>query len=292
MIMTYRVGIDIGGTNLRCAIFDENNVKVDYYRTPNNKEKTASENLAEMVKFIRDFDGEIQSIGIGAPGPLDARRGLILNPPNLVGWDYFMIVDFFEKETGIPTKLSNDANVAALAEAVLGNGKGYESVYYITMSTGFGGGYVFRNELINGVSTCAGEIYNMIVNEDHHHHKGTNAGSLNEQCGGYGLSVIAGEIFGREMSAKELFDLYHAGNELAINLIEKTADIAAKGIANIGCVIDPDIYIVGGSIANYNPDFVEMVFEKAKKYYIKPEYLQYKLAYFSDDAGLIGASLL
>lgn len=290
--MTYRVGIDIGGTNLRCAIFDENNVKVDYYRTPNNKEKTASENLTEMVKFINDFDGEVQSIGIGAPGPLDARRGLILNPPNLVGWDYFMIVDFFEKETGIPTKLSNDANVAALAEAVLGNGKGYESVYYITMSTGFGGGYVFRNELINGVSTCAGEIYNMIVNEDHHHHKGTNAGSLNEQCGGYGLSVIAGEIFGREMSAKELFDLYHAGNELAINLIEKTADIAAKGIANIGCVIDPDIYIVGGSIANYNPDFVEMVFEKAKKYYIKPEYLQYKLAYFSDDAGLIGASLL
>ncbi len=290
--MTYRVGIDIGGTNLRCAIFDENNVKVDYYRTPNNKEKTASENLAEMVKFIHDFDGEIQSIGIGAPGPLDARRGLILNPPNLVGWDNFHIVDFFEKETGIPTKLSNDANVAALAEAVLGNGKGYESVYYITMSTGFGGGYVFRNELINGVSTCAGEIYNMIVNEDHHHHKGTNAGSLNEQCGGYGLSVIAGEIFGREMSAKELFDLYHAGNELAIKLIEKTADIAAKGIANIGCVIDPDIYIVGGSIANYNPDFVEMVFEKAKKYYIKPEYLQYKLAYFSDDAGLIGASLL
>ena len=160
------------------------------------------------------------------------------------------------------------------------------------MSTGFGGGYVFRNELINGVSTCAGEIYNMIVNEDHHHHKGTNAGSLNEQCGGYGLSVIAGEIFGREMSAKELFDLYHEGDETAIKLIEKTADIAAKGIANIGCVIDPDIYVVGGSIANYNPDFVEMVFEKAKRYYIKPEYLCYKPAFFSDDAGLIGASLL
>ena len=103
---------------------------------------------------------------------------------------------------------------------------------------------------------------------------------------------IAGEIFGREMSAKELFDLYHQGDETAVQLIERTADIAAKGIANVGCVIDPDIYVVGGSIANYNPDFVEMIFEKAKTYYIKPEYLCYKHAHFSDDAGLIGAALL
>ena len=94
------------------------------------------------------------------------------------------------------------------------------------------------------------------------------------------------------MTAEELFRLYHNGDKKAIELIEHTADIAAKGIANIGCVIDPEIYIVGGSIANYNHDFVEMVFEKAKKYYIKPEYLQYKLAKFSDDAGLIGAALL
>ena len=106
------------------------------------------------------------------------------------------------------------------------------------------------------------------------------------------MSIIAEEIFGYPMSAEELFGLYYQGDEKAVALIERTADIAAKGIANVGCVIDPEIYIVGGSIANYNPDFVEMVFEKAKKYYIKPEYLKYKAAKFSDDAGLIGAALL
>ena len=288
----YKVGIDIGGTNLRCAIFDGNMKKVDYFKTPNDKNKNAEENLKDMISFIKDFDGEIESIGIGAPGPLDAHKGLILNPPNLVGWDNFPIVEHFIKETGIRTTLSNDAKVAALGEAILGAGKGYESVYYITMSTGFGGGYVFRNELINGISTCAGEIYNMIVNEDHHCHKGTNAGSLNEQCGGYGLAVIAEEVFGKKMTAEDLFKLWHEGDKTATELVEKTADIAAKGIANVGCVIDPEVYVVGGSIANYNPDFVAMVFEKAKKYYIKPEYLQYKLAHFSDDAGLIGAALL
>lgn len=288
----YKVGIDIGGTNLRCAIFDERMKMVDHFKTPNDKTKNAEENLEDMISFIKNFDGEIESIGIGCPGPLDAHTGVILNPPNLQGWDNFPIVEHFIKETGIPTKMSNDANVAGLGEAILGSGQGHESVYYITMSTGFGGAYVFRNELINGVSTCAGEIYNMIVNEDPHHHKGTNAGSLNEQCGGYGLSIIAEEIFGKPLSAKEIFDLYHEGDEKAVALIEKTADVAAKGIANVGCVIDPEIYVVGGSIANFNPDFVELVFEKAKKYYIKPEYLKYKLAKFSDDAGLIGAALL
>lgn len=288
----YRVGIDIGGTNLRCAIFDDNMSMIKHYKTPNDKNKNAEENLKSMIEFIKTFDGEIESIGIGCPGPLDAHKGIILNPPNLQGWDNFNIVEFFKKETGIPTKMSNDANVAGLGEAILGSGRGYESVYYITMSTGFGGAYIFRNELINGVSTCAGEVYNMIVNEDHHHHKGTNGGSLNEQCGGYGLSIIAEEIFGKPMTAEELFKLYHESDKKAVELIERTADIAAKGIANIGCVIDPEIYIVGGSIANFNHDFVEMVFEKAKKYYIKPEYLQYKLAKFSDDAGLIGAALL
>lgn len=288
----YKVGIDIGGTNLRCAIFDNNMNMVKHYKTPNDKNKNAEENLKPMIDFINNFKGKIESIGIGCPGPLDAYNGVILNPPNLRGWDNFPIVEYFKNETGILTKMSNDANVAGLGEAILGSGKGYESVYYITMSTGFGGAYVFRNELINGVSTCAGEIYNMIVNEDKHHHKGTNEGSLNEQCGGYGLSIIAEEIFNKPMTAEELFNLYHKGDEKAIKLIEKTADIAAKGIANIGCVIDPEIYIVGGSIANYNPDFVKLVFEKAKKYYIKPEYIQYKLAKFSDDAGLIGAALL
>lgn len=120
--------------------------------------------------------------------------------------------------------------MAALGEAILGAGKEFESVYYITMSTGFGGGYVFRNELINGVSTCAGEIYNMIVNEDYHHHKGTNADNLNEQCGGYGLLVIAEEIFGYPMTVEELFKLWHDGDETATELIEKLEILLLKGL--------------------------------------------------------------
>lgn len=288
----YKVGIDIGGTNLRCAIFDENMKMIDVFKTPNDQSLGAEKNCDKLIDFIKNSGKDIDSIGIGAPGPLDAYTGVILTPPNLIGWNNFNIVKYFEDKTNIPTKLSNDANVAGLGEAILGAGRGYESVYYITMSTGFGGAYIYKNELINGISSCAGEIYNMIVNEDEHTHAGVNKGSLNEQCGGYGLSIIAEEIFGRPVDSKELFDLWHQGDETATKLVERTADVAAKGIHNIGCVVDPEIYVIGGSIANYNPDFVELVIEKAKGYYIKPEYLKWKPVQFSDDAGLYGAALL
>lgn len=286
-----RVGIDIGGTNLRCAVFDENQNLVEKFKAPNDKSKTVEENIDQLINFIKKFD-DIESIGIGCPGPLDAQKGMVLNPPNLYGWDNFEIVKYFEENTGIKTKMTNDVNVAGLAEALIGAAKDYDSVYFITMSTGVGGAYVFRKELINGISTCAGEIYNMIVNDDTYCHRGCNPGSLNEQCGGHALDRIATEAYGVETNTKELFDKFYAGDETAVKIIEKTADLMGRGIANVGTVVDPDVYVIGGSIARLNPKFTEMCIEAAKKYYIKPEYLNWVYAEFGDDAGLIGASLL
>lgn len=286
-----RAGIDIGGTNLRCAIFDEEHHLLEKIKCPNQKELTVEQNLEPLIQFIKKFN-DIESIGIGCPGPLDAQRGMILNPPNLYGWDNFEIVAYFEQQLNIKTKMTNDVNVAGLAEALLGAGKDYESVYFITMSTGVGGAYVFRKELINGISTCCGEIYNMIVNDDSYCHRGCNPGSLNEQCGGPALARIASEAFGYPMTTKELFAKFYEGNKTAVAIVEKSADLMGRGIANIGTVIDPEIYIIGGSIARLNPQYTQMCIEAAKKYYIKPEYLQWDYAQFGDDAGLIGASLL
>ena len=83
-----RVGIDIGGTNLRCAIFDEQHQLIDKFKCPNNKELTVEQNLDVLIEFIQQYD-DVESIGIGCPGPLDAKKGIILNHPNLYGWDNF-----------------------------------------------------------------------------------------------------------------------------------------------------------------------------------------------------------
>lgn len=288
----HTVGIDIGGTQLRVAIFDEEKRLIDSYKTANDRTLSAEQNMDKLIDFIMSKSYVYGGIGVGCPGPLDTKTGKIINPPNLVGWDGFEVVRYVEEKTRIKTILNNDANVAGLSEALLGAGKGYDSVVFIGISTGIGGAYIYQGKLVNGAHSNAAEFWNMIVNEDHHHHKNANAGSLNEQSSGSGLLTIASEKYGKNVTPKELFELYYENDAVAVEIIERAADVLAKGIANITCTIDPDLFIVGGSVAIYNRVFVELVEEKAKKYMINPHSLKIEMAKFGDDAGLIGASLL
>ena len=291
----HRIGIDIGGTQLRVALLDDDYNIVDLLKAPNDRAKDAAQNVEPLVGFVNKClqDGAtIAGIGIGSPGPLDLVAGKMLNPPNLVGWDGFEIVDHVAQATGLPTYLNNDANVAGLGEAIFGGGKGYESVIFIGISTGFGGAYVFRNELVNGAHGNAAEYWNMIVNDDPYHHKNANAGSLNEQASGSGLQRIATERYGTLTTPKELFERYYAGDELAADIIERATEVFARGIANIMCTFDPEVIVIGGSVAINNPVYVEKAAKKARAYMIAPDSLNLKKAQFGDDAGLIGAALL
>lgn len=288
----YTVGIDIGGTQLRAAIFDQDRNLIDSFKTANERAITAEQNMDKLIDFIMSRPYQYRGIGVGCPGPLNVRLGKVLAPPNLVGWDGFELVKYVEEKTHIKTILNNDANVAGLAEALLGAGKGYESVAFVGISTGIGGAYVYQGKLVNGANSNAAEFWNMIVNEDFHHHKNANAGSLNEQSSGSGLSTIASERYGRNVLPKELFAMYYQKDILAVEIVEKAAEVLAKGIANITCTIDPDVIIVGGSVALHNVGFVGLVEEKAKKYVLSPQFLKIEMAQFGDDAGLIGASLL
>lgn len=287
-----RIGIDIGGTQLRAALFDAENNLLDKYVVPNDQSQDAATNTDKLIHYILKQKGPFKGIGIGCPGPINIRLGKILNPPNLPTWWDFDIAKYIEEKTKVKTLLNNDANVAGLSEAVLGAGKGYESVFYLTISTGVGGAYVYQGRLVNGANSTAAEIYNLIINEDPFCHNGVNPGAVNEQCSGSALARIATEKYGVEMDAKELFERYYEKDKKAIEIIEKCADSMGKCVANISCVVDPDIFIIGGSVAIFNPDFMDLIAEKAKKYVINPDFLHIERAKFGDDAGLIGASLL
>lgn len=286
------IGIDIGGTQLRVAVFDEQKNMIDSFKTANDRSRTAEQNMDQLIAFIAGRPDRYRGIGIGCPGPLDIRQGKVLYPPNLVGWDDFEIVKYVEERTGISTVLNNDANVAGLSEAILGAGAGYESVAFVGISTGIGGAYIYQGKLVNGAHSNAAEFWNMIVNDDPYHHKNANPGSLNEQSSGSGLQRIASERFGRTVKPRELFELYRAGDKTAEEILLDAAEKMAKGIANITCTIDPDIIIIGGSVAIHNPEFVDMIQKKSKKYVLHPEDLKIELARFGDDAGLYGAALL
>ena len=287
----YSIAFDIGGTQLRAAIFDEERRIVDVFKTSNDRTLGAEKNMDKLIDFCLGKGLDYCGVGIASPGPLDLKRGMILNPPNLFGWDNFEIVKYVEMKTGLPAAVNNDGNLAGLAEARLGDGAGYESVIFLGMSTGMGGSFVYKGELVNGVHCNAAEFYNVIVSDDKYHHGSANPGSLNELAGGAAMERIATERYGRPMTARSLFEKYDEGDALAAEILENTSEMLARGIANIYYMIDPDIYIIGGSIGLKNPWYVDKVLKKAKGYMTDPT-IKVAMAKFGDDAGLYGAALL
>ena len=287
----YRIGIDIGGTQLRAALLDDEMNIIDSFKTVNDRKLSGAENMDRIIRYIKSVNEPLQGIGIGSPGPLDLKRGVVVNPPNLIGWDNFEIVEYMEENTGLKTWLDNDANVAGLAEALRGAGVGYESVVFIGISTGLGGAYVYKGELIHGAHSCGAEFYNMIVNDDRYCHKGANPGSLNETASGTAMQRLASERFGRDMVPKELFEEFYKGDETAKQILEETSEALARGVANIFYTIDPDVYVFGGSVAIHHPWYMDVVKKKAMEYITADDILIVPAKY-DDDAGLVGAALL
>lgn len=286
-------GIDIGGTQLRAAVFDESFQMLDSIKIPNDPNCDPEENLHPIIDFLRRYRSEMKGVGVGCPGPISLREGKLLDPPNLRRWHGFEVVSCMESNLCLPVVFNNDGNIAGLAEAVLGAGRGYESIAFLGISTGFGGAFIRDGRIINGAHGNCAEYWNMIVNDYPCARGNVNDGCLNEQACGGGMGRVASRRFGREMSSRELFSLWAQGDALAREIVEAQADTLARGIANISCTLDPAAFVVGGSVAIHNWSFIEMAVERAKAYInYPPEELIVKRAQFGDDAGLIGAALL
>jgi len=215
------IGIDIGGTNLRAAVISQEGNILEVFKVENEVGKGASYNLDKLVTHIKKewSKYEFEKVGVGAPGPLDLKAGKLLNPVNLKGWENFNIKEYLNEKLNLPVKINNDANVAGLAESLVGSAKECESVFYITVSTGVGGALILDKKIINGAHSQTAEIYNMIINEDEYSHVGLNKGGLEGQCSGVHIARIASEAYGKTLSTKEVFDLYEKNDEKAVQVI-------------------------------------------------------------------------
>lgn len=287
------IGIDIGGTQLRVAAFDQNGKPTHRASFPNDHSQGPSENLDRLVAAIRGWNVEYEGIGVGCPGPLDFKAGRILTPPNLPGWQGFPIVEYLQDATDhARVVLNNDANVAGLAEALVGAGKGMESVFYFTVSTGVGGAYVYQGHIVGGAHSCAAEVFNMVVCDAPSVRDGMNPGALEDQSSGTAIGRIASQRLGRMIQAPEVFRLAHEGAAAASRVVDYAAECLAKGMANVNAVVDPDVFVLGGSVALKNPDFVELVHRKVVRYTVNGIDPRIELAQCGGDAGLVGAALL
>lgn len=292
--MNYFIGVDIGGTNIRACVIDEGNNIVDKFKIKNEVSEGPTKNIDNLYKEInkRWQAYNIKSLGVACPGPLDLKNGIIINPPNLIGWENFQIKDYMSEKFKLPVIVNNDANVAGYGEAMVGVAKECESVYYITLSTGVGGGFIYKNEIVNGFNNVAAEINNMIINEDTYSHSGLNKGGLEGQCSGTNISRLANSKLHQQISTKDVFDRAHLGDKICKDVIDNWVLNISKAISNIIVTVDPEVIVLGGSVILNNAKYLDNIVESVKKLVFKGVNIDIRLAELGDDAGLIGCGVL
>ncbi|MGP4059099.1 ROK family protein [Halobacillus sp. H74] len=294
--MGIQIGVDLGGTNVRVATVDGQGTIEQMLQEKTEVEKGYEYTIEKIIRMIEKISEgkEIDRIGIGAPGPLDPRKGVILSPPNLPGWEEVPIVKELEGHFSVRVQLENDANVAALAEAKFGAGKGKESVFYITVSTGVGGGFVFNGTVFSGAHGYAGEIGNMIINPNGYQYSNLNKGSLESYASGTAIGKRAQELYGIEGGSERVFELVSAGDEQALRIVNEAIDYLAMGIANLAHVLNPEVFVIGGGVMNAG-ELIWVPLQERVSDYLFPglaPHLQMKPAELKGDAGVIGAALL
>lgn len=256
--MNFYIGVDLGGTNIRaCKIDEDGNIIEQYdqesYGLVGPKEKIRDA-VFSCIDKIHDID-KTKGIGIAVPGPVDVYKKQMTMSSNLVGFKDYNLVSLLEERYHLPVFIDNDANMAGLAEAVLGAGKDEDIVYYITHSTGIGGALIAGKKLISGQKGFAGEIGNIVVKDGCKKEVDTlNAGSVESEASGRALTRKARELLGANATSKDLFDEYKKGNIDAISIINEMAYEMGRLLATIGQVVDPHVFVLGGGVSNHQAD--------------------------------------
>ena len=289
------IGVDLGGTNVRAAIVDEEGNVLVQKKSPSyaqeGKEKVMN-TIINLIKSLPDYE-LCSGIGVGVPGPCDEKTGSMVLATNLPGFEGYSIANKLEETFHMPSFIDNDANVAALAEALVGAGKGKKVVYYVTLSTGIGGGLVINGECISGKHGFTGEIANIIIDRNRSKVNYLAVGAIENEASGIAITRKANEKASKKYKhAGEVFEDAHNGNPVAKEIVDNVVRDLAQLFATIACVCDPDIFILGGGMMQSSDLFLPSVIEKFKE--ISHTQLhddEFVLASL-EEPGVIGAAML
>src|SRR6202165_2364689 len=237
-------GIDLGGTQVRVALARSDGQLIASFKTHTptlgSPERVVEWAAAEIERH-RGRE-KVRSIAIGAPGPIDIKRGILVNPPNLPGWRNVPLAAMLRKATGAKAHVANDADMAGLGEFHRGAGRGTRHMVYITWSTGVGGGWIIDGKLHRGAHGTAGEVGHMIIDAN---------GPL-DQCGQHGcLEVFCGGAnMARETGhpAAELFAAAARGDKHARMVVERAARYMGLALISLTNIVDPEMFVMGGGV--------------------------------------------
>jgi glucokinase len=271
----YIIGVDLGGTNIVAGAMTADGSRHLAMRSISTNSSVGDEGVAERIVGLvegvfldaisetgatrSDFIG----IGVGAPGPLDRERGIVIIAPNL-GWKDFPLRDRIQDRLHLPTTLDNDANCATFGEWWQGAAKGGRNVIGLTIGTGIGGGLILDGALFHGSSDMAGEIGHTTIDLNGRHCKCGNYGCLEAYASGPAIATRAREVLVREegdsmipgmvnrklesITAQTVYDAAKAGDQVANEIVRDTARYLGAGIANLLNTFNPDIVVVAGGV--------------------------------------------
>ena len=278
------VGVDLGGTSIKGALVAKKGKIIKKCETSTEAKKGTKTVINNIISAINEVkSGKISGIGIGSPGPMDYKKGIITNPVNLP-FRNVPLKKIIQKNFSLPVFLDNDANCFALGEAIFGAGKKYQNVVGITLGTGVGGGVIIDKKIYHGRGNAA-ELGHMTIKFDGLKARSRNNGDIEEYVAARGVS----RIFGGS-DPYSIYNLALKGNKKAVKTFEEIGHYLGIGLANIIYAFDPDIIIVGGKISNSWKFFSKAMYKSVKeRYFANPcSIVKSRLK----DAGILGAAAL
>lgn len=310
-----RIGIDVGGTNVKIALVDDKGKIIYSNSIPTRAElgyeftvSNIKQAIHDLLKETKHIEKDIAGIGFGFPGQVDYKEGIVRNAPNIPGWVEVPIAKIFESEFHIPTRVDNDVRCAALGELNYGAGKGCENLICITVGTGIGSGLIVNGKLVRGASNAAGEIGHIKLQM----HDGPicgcgDTGCLEAFASGPAIVALAEEYIkgGKSTKYREMAngnpitpyivsEAAKAGDPVAQRIFAIIGEYIGIGLSGVVNLLNPEKIIIGGGVADagdllFDP-IVRALKQRAMK--IAGSTVEVVHAQLGNTAGVIGASLL
>ena len=305
--MKYGFGIDLGGTTVKIAYFDETGTMLDKWEIPTVTANEGKQILPDIAASVRQYmkdhnvsDESVLGLGIGVPGPVNSK-GVVNKCINL-GWGVFNIAEELTALTGFPVKAGNDANVAALGEFWKGGGKGCDNMVFVTLGTGVGGGIVVEGKLLHGAHGSGAEIGHLVLNRNET--ASCNCGKrgcVEQYCSATGIVRLAklylegsdapSTLKGVEnLTCKDIFDAAKEGDASANAILDQVYAYMGEFLANICSTVNPEMVVLGGGVSKAGQVLIDGVVPYFHKYvFHAASAAEFALASLGNDAGAYGA---
>ena len=308
------IGIDIGGTSIKGAAVDSSGKVYDTFSMPFIKGEPGEITIRKLAELVKEYihtqslEKKIVGIGVGSPGTLDVRNGIV-NYANNLGWNELHVADIMHETLPYPIRLTNDANAASLGEAKYGAGKAYDTIIMLTLGTGVGGGIIINGKLFEGNEGKAGELGHTVVVVDGEQCTCGRKGCLEAYASATALiretkkamlshkDSLMWEICKDidKVGGKTSFEDAKKGDSTAIKVIDNYVKYLGEGILNFCNIFRPNVIVLSGGVANAGP----FLFDKLNNY-VKERNYGYKStpevkivpAELGYDSGKIGAAAL